>query len=579
MINFPEQSEIVENFEVFPKILTTFALHPEAIENNDINNILTQGNGTLPNLEFSDASESQRTIIQEPEFNLVEKAFYVSFDSRYRNTDLYITSNSFRVNFSPTTNNFFYNSVYDSYGTLIVNERWVDYGFSDENSIQETFDNILKIELINVTVPNNVFFIGASVSLASPGAPVNIFKDIYFYLNIEELEGPYIGGNNLAYNSFAKIIIQGSNDYDQPLPTLFADGKTNGPDEFFLNNPTNKGKLNSMTLNFLNKNGYLNNFGIDKLYVGQFRPGYNPIYTGYCGYKEPVTHINIDLNNWNYVKYCSPYQLGANVEGRSCSFLNSTSLQKGDLIYFYNMLPINDQINYFESYIIPEIVVLQNGEVIISAYYMRDNILKSKTANECNNSKEINESNEKIYVNFNEIFPENALLVDNSPINSKNSNIYYLVLSRKIENLNATDNINYFSVLSINSDKNVICNPLSPKNIQFILENPQGFKIGMGKKNFTGSNDDIPGSLFNKNGYYITNYQTNNVNIPYITINYNIKNTPSYIPYQCDIGYYGYNDIIFFIQDKLQIDYTFKITSMVKDYTELNSQLNVSGNN
>jgi len=563
MNNFPDESEIVENVEVFPKILATFALHPDAVENNDINNILTQGNGTLPNLEFSDASESQKNIIQEPEFNLVEKAFYVSFDSRYRNTDLYITSNSFKVNFSPTTNNFFYNSVYDSYGTLIVNERWVDYGFSDENSVQETFDNILKIELINVTVPNNVFFIGASVSLASPGAPVNIFKDIYFYLNIVELEGPYIGGNNIAYNSFAKIIIQGSNDYDQPLPTLFADGKTNGPDEFFLHNPTNLGKLNSMTLNFLNKNGYLNNFGIDKLYVGQFREGYNPIYAGYCGYKAPVTHINIDLNNWNYVQYCSQYNLGATIVNGSCSFLNSTSLQKGDLIYFYNMLPINDQINYFEPYIIPEINVLENGEVIISAYYL----------------KEIDNIQEKIYIDFNTIFPKNALLVDNSPINGRNSNIYYLVISRKIENLDATDNINYFSVLGINSNKNTICNPLSPKNIQFILENPKGFKIGMGKKNFIGSNDDIPGSLFNKNGYYITNYQTNNVNIPFITINYDIKNTPSYIPYQCDIGYYGFNDIIFFIQDKLQIDYTFKITSMVKDYKDLNSQLNVSGNN
>lgn len=567
MNNFPDESEIIENFG-----------------NNDIYNKLTQGNGTIPNLEFSNATENQKTIIKEAEFDLVEKNFYVSFDSRYRDANLYITSNSFRVNFAPATNNFFYNSVYDKYGTLIVNERSVNYGASDENSIQETFDNILKIELINVTVPNNVFFIGASVSLASPGAPVNIFKDIYFYLNIAELDGPYTSGNNLAYNTFAKIIIQGSNDYDQPLPTLFADGKTNGPDEFFSHNPTNRGKLNSMTLNFLNKNGYLNNFGIDKLYVGQFRQGYNLIYSGYCGYKQPITYLNIDLNNWNYVKYCSIYNLGSNNTGSSCSFLNSTSLQKGDLIYFYNMLPIDDQINYFEPYIIPEIVVLQNGEVIISAYYIKEidgldkNISSSSsTIDSCSQISTI--PGEKIYIDFNEIFPKDALLVDNSPINGVSSNIYYLVISRKIENLDAPDNINYFSVLNINNNKNATCNPLSPKNIQFILENPQGFKIGMGKKNLRGSNDDIPGSLFNKNGYYITNYQTNNVKTPFITINYDIKNTPSYIPYQCDIGYYGYNDIIFFIQDKLQIDYTFRITSMVKDYKGLNSQLNVSGNN
>jgi hypothetical protein len=36
------------------------------------------------------------------------------------------------------------------------------------------------------------------------------------------------------------------------------------------------------------------------------------------------------------------------------------------------MLPINDQINYFEPYIIPDITILNNGEVIISAYYIKE---------------------------------------------------------------------------------------------------------------------------------------------------------------------------------------------------------------
>ena len=50
---------------------------------------------------------------------------------------------------------------------------------------------------------------------------------------------------------------------------------------------------------------------------------------------------------------------------------------------------------------------------------------------------------------------------------------------------------------------------------------------------------------------------------------------------------YPYNNIlqdyapgeIFIIQNKLQIDYTFKITCKVKKYKELTSTINDSGNN
>jgi FMN-dependent NADH-azoreductase len=36
---------------------------------------------------------------------------------------------------------------------------------------------------------------------------------------------------------------------------------------------------------------------------------------------------------------------------------------------------------------------------------------------------------------------------------------------------------------------------------------------------------------------------------------------------------------IFLIQDKMQISYNFEITTMVKDYVDVNSKINDSGNN
>ena len=58
-----------------------------------------------------------------------------------------------------------------------------------------------------------------------------------------------------------------------------------------------------------------------------------------------------------------------------------------------------------------------------------------------------------------------------------------------------------------------------------------------------------------------------------IQINYPYKYLPDLIKNHYQEGN------IFLIQEKLQINYTFTITSMIKDYEKIKSNLNESGNN
>ena len=103
--------------------------------------------------------------------------------------------------------------------------------------------------------------------------------------------------------------------------------------------------------------------------------------------------------------------------------------------------------------------------------------------------------------------------------------------------------------------------------------------VGLTKANKSGIYDENINSFFNINGYNVisiknTNDTKNNLGKFIIEIDYPYKNLPYYIKNNL------FNkDDLFFIQDKKQISYVFSITYHVKDYNQLDSYLNESGNN
>jgi len=90
-----------------------------------------------------------------------------------------------------------------------------------------------------------------------------------------------------------------------------------------------------------------------------------------------------------------------------------------------------------------------------------------------------------------------------------------------------------------------------------------------------GKNNDDHSSLFSNNGFRVINVGTTSDTLWNIEINYPYENLPNNLKDQT-----LYKDSqIFFIQDKLQITYTFAINTLIKSYKEVKSKLNESGNN
>lgn len=499
-------------------------------------------------------------LFNEPKMTLIEKKFILTVDSADR--DLYVDplQTSFQVKLAPAGDNLIYNSYYDENNTLILNEKNISYGDGTKASIDETFDNIKSIKLTAASVPNNLIYIGGTDSKLS--IPTNIFKDSYTYLVIPELRGPYKSNNTLSHNAFAKLIIPpGSTGINitSSVESSFTILTTTVPSEYFMYDPVLNGKLDKMTLNFFNKNGHLFNFGIDKLFVEKFMEG-SYRYYGNCGEKYLTTRLLIQNRNDEYKKYCNTYYPNSS----PCNYLNSNPILNSDLIYFYNTRPNYDQVVYFEEYInISKLVYdLPNNRLKISAYYSKKN--------ETGETKHIQ-------INFKDIIQGS---IDNNILLYKN---YYIVLYDK-----KTYKYYYLKIESF-----------SGKSISVIYKNTEkmslseykSIKIGITKSNLRGINNDDPQSLFHNAGYNVLSKGNTDSDTQEVDTSIDISNIDN-ISFIIEINY-PYNKIpdylkdqtkyipgeIFLIQEKMQVSYTFEITTMIKDYSIVSSKLNESGNN
>jgi hypothetical protein len=513
--------------------------------------------------KFSNVNSIGSTVlINEPKMNIIEKKFILTIDSVDRDLYEYPLQTYFQVKLAPAGNNLLYNTYYDEYNTLILYEKTISYGDGNNSSINETFDNIRSIKLTSVNVPNSIIYVGGLYT--DTNNVTNIFKESYTYLVIPELRGPYKSNNTLSNNAFAKLIIPtGSNglEHSAIVQTYFTLLTTSNDSEYFIYDPILNGKMDKMTLNFVNKNGKLFNFGIDKLYVEKIMEGTYK-YNGNCGEKYLTTKLLIQNKNDEYRKYCNAYYPNNN----SCNYLNSNPLIPTDLIYFYYTRPSYDQIIYLEDYVnISKMTYdFTNKKLKISASY-----LKKMENNEMKN----------IQINFKDIIPGG---IDNNPLIYNN---YYIILYDK-----KTTKYYYLKVDSF-SGKSIVV--IYKKNEKMHLSEYKHIRIGISKSNLRGTNNDDNQSLFCNSGYYVLDKgnspsENNNDSINDDIITLNIDNTSFLIeinyPYNLLPDYIKDNNKyipgeIFLIQDKMQISYTFEITSMIKDYSIVSSNLNESGNN
>ncbi len=471
--------------------------------------------------------------------DLQYKTYYVIFSSLDRNFEEYPNPFSFQMKFSPNSNNFIYTSVYDSKGTLVLLGKNVSYGDSSRGNIQQTFDDVYSIAIKSAIVPTNITYYGFSSSpreselLTLPKK--NIFHLSGLYLVIPEIRGPYIGGNNLFSNSFAKLIVdygQNNNFADDFYFTLMRTADTN---EFFLYDPVLQGKLDKMTFNLLTGNGAPFACGLDKLYIKEIQRG-SSLYLNQCSTKQDSTIIVIQNNNPEYASYCQFFN------NNNCDIINSHTLEKNDLIYFYNTRPSGDQIAFFEDYInIYDINVTGDTTKIKIGYLLPS-------------------TNEIVTVSIQDVIKgANVIQYDN----------YYLVVQVK-------NSVQYYFLNIEGFDGEYIVVQSHPYITNLVALTPTypitNLRIGIVKKNLAGSQSELANTFFSKSGWNVISVGQTDDTYFNVEINFPYDQLPEWIHND-----YQPNDV-FLIQDCLQINYTFEIKIKTRDVEPVRSSLNLGGN-
>ena len=487
-------------------------------------------------VDFSvNSIKPEKILYKKPNYEQSIKTDYIVIDSRYRDFNLYPNQCNFVIKFSPNDNNFIF-KTYNENEILIIQEKKIVIGNQTNNDISETFDNVHSVFLDNVITPVHSYeFTANKHDIISEDGELSltIYKDSYLLLEIPELRSPYKGGNTVFKNTFAVLRI----DHGSSLTTMaFSNNFTNllVPNEIMVYEPLTLGKLDKFSIKLNNKNGRIYNFGIDKLYINNFTKGESK-YLGLCGDKENTTKFEINRKHSEYAKICKNYYNVSN-----CDIINNNPLVIRDLIYFYHVVPNENELVFFED------------EIKIDVFKKNKDFIKVSLSYKFNNKK--------TNVNINNMF------ASFKTINEDLSSYYFILIINGEKYYLRVNNIDddYFYLYKYDNLPNF---------------NKNSVKFGLSKGNKSGSNSERLESIFYSSGFNVVSVENtldsdNNPDKYIIEIDFPFNNLPKFIQENNFT-----NDDLFIIQDKKQISYGFNIQYKIKDYENLNSNLNESGHN
>ncbi len=542
------------------------------------------------NIEFSPYLNTNLTsVIIPPPQKLVEKNYYITIGSIYRNKKMYPDQNYFEVKFNPASNSYMIDKYIDSHETLIYSSKTLVYGDDEGATIPITFDNIKQIRVLNVTVPILTSYRGGrapvvyngptpvsgqtdfnqfeAIPTKSTGIQFNVFREPALFLYIPELEHSYYTTSNFGRKGYVKLNPDsGQNQGFVGIYTsTFCNLRPNNITEVYKYDPILKGKLDKFTMGIYDSKGKLFDFGIDKLFIEKVYPG-EMRYGGYCGNQYRTTHVDIKFKDSSYSYYCSRNS----VYFEDCDTLNSHPVKPGDLLFFYTTLPQIEDYIYLEDYIkIKNISTVQ----ILGIDYLKI---------ECNYQKEVKEGDTTVLKTYDVIFKD-FIPGGNTDIARIYQN-YSIILGYQPY---GSSGVKYYTmkIAGFSNDGGVIVENI--QNVDIITNFERFTKIAWAQNNPQGVNNTNPKSLFYNQGFAvirvgdfnnISDLETENVNqwsleidCPWEYISENLVNgNPEFDFTSGDI---------FFIQQKLQLVYDLEIVSMVKDSSDLNSNFQGTGLN
>lgn len=557
------------------------------------NNILMNEKNTLEKynnnntLDFSPVENKLVSTMLSPKVETELKTYQIILFSFFRNKKLYPYQGDFTVKFNPSENSYVVVDYVDSHGTLIYKGKTTASEYSSSN-IPITFDNIRSIKVIEVSVPTITNYIGGRspvvyngpipvpgqeatgtfsqynpIATKSTGIPMSVYKEPVIYLYIPEIQHSYYSTSDFGRKIFAKLIPDyGENSGFQTIYTsTFTNLRPATQDEFYKYNPVLRGKLDKMSLKMYNYHGNLYNFGIDKLFISNISRG-EKRYGGSCGDKYYTTKILIKNDDPSYAYYCKLF----NRSNNNCTTLNSHTVSPGDLIYFYSTLPLLENYIYFEDYIKVKYIDKTHAPnyLVIDAFYGVQN-------------NELNEIIEYPII-FKDFIPGGN--IGNSKIYENYSIVLFIEIPGHIGLKQYVMNI-----LGFEPDGGVRLEYIPSINQIMNLSNI--VKIAWTPNNGEGSNNDDRTSLFFNQGYNVINVgeftdlsqlDTEDTNPFLIEIDYPFDYLPKELNPDNPNNDFSPGDI-FFIQHKLQLQYSFEITCEVKDSKGLNSMIQGTGLN
>lgn len=589
---------------------------------NDLNNevgspsiLRAHDSSSGPYFSLSQSQTSRsKEIILPPKTHTSYKDFYITIDSHNRDLEAYPNPNYFQVKFSPTSNSRSIAAMYDSENNIIYEAKTLIFGDDRGASLSRTYDNVLEIQCLGAILPLAPIWVAGLppkkydsflhyITPGDTGKMVNLLNEPYILLTIDELKGTYEGTNTPSSNAFAKLISTTSFEGYGTVPTSsFMSLKTSGPHETFKYNPTTLGKINKLTLGLFKRNGLHYPIGIDKLFIESFtlcKRFKSPKKTGYCDIPTTdKTEITITITHPEYGIDCNE------MENKKTCTLRSTGIAPGDLLYFYDTTPDDGQIINFHKNVqlytldkydkanlkddncdishTDELVISSKKSTIkkhekklveISARICTEQDLLNDDDSDCDDNYKECINDVKKYnkvVDFRKIFPVNLITSNDYYLHN---NDYYLLLCYSDTSQPGIVYKEFLKVKDFNGTNVIVEQPVNyAEGIDYEIK-----KFGFAKKNKQGKQSNNKNSIFYKGGIrvlpfpekpgeVISNYQ--NYTSKFI-IDFPYDNLPEYLKST------NYNpDEVFIIQDKLQVSYTFKITSMISDPYFIDSRLN-----
>jgi len=470
-------------------------------------------------------------LIRPPKTSYIPVEHYITIDSRSRNLEVYPSANNFQVKFAPASDKLVYRSYKDSTGMLLYEGNVRFHGDNKGANIDIKYNNVYEIECLQATVPYAVKYVcgdypsqfnGGTTDANLPSTTDNFGSYRY---------GPvWSSADGLRKNVLdVQYLLLSVEEID--------DGPYKGTN---LANTTAFSKL-----------FYDNFFGQYHSFI-QMKPAGNESKRYEPSALASLTKMTLGLRKWNNLlydfgvdkTYVASYtgvsgdscqtEITIDTESKDypCGSITSHGLEPGDLLYFFDTVPelCDQEVMYFTNN--PRIVLEKfDSTLCLLMAFIMQKTTTGVDVERCIDFSQFITIGDYIYIKYE-------------------------------TSSSSGENVEYLQVIGFNDDYSLIVTEPSVVSGDEDDKITNITKIGWAKPTKRGRTSNNTCNLNYLDGIRVCEVKdatTFVVNFPYENLTYMQKQ--------------NYEKSVFFIKHKLQVNYTFRVVTLEKNFDQLESQI------